>query len=37
MPYSETPQEFLDDDTPLSTNLVLFWNELRTNMRVTCD
>ena len=36
MPYSETPQEFLDDDTPLSTNLVLSWNELRTNLRVTC-
>lgn len=23
--------------TPLSTNLVLSWNELRTNLRETCD
>lgn len=37
MSYLETVQEFLDDDTPLSTNLVLSWNELRTNLRVTCD
>mgnify|MGYP000640536786 CR=1 FL=1 len=37
MPYPETPQEFLDDDTPLSANLVLFWDKLRTNLRATCD
>lgn len=37
MPYPETPQEFLDDDTPLSANLVLFWDKLRTNLRETCD
>lgn len=36
MPYLETVQELLDDGTPLSTNLVLSWNELRTNLRVTC-
>lgn len=28
MPYLETVQEFLNDDTPLSANLVLFWDEL---------
>lgn len=37
MPYLETVQELLDDGTSLSTNLVLSWNELRTNSRVTCD
>lgn len=37
MPYLETVQEFLDDDTPLSANLVLFWDELRTNLWATCD
>ena len=37
MPYLETVQEFLDDDTPLSANLVLFGSELRTNLRATCD
>lgn len=37
MPYLETVQEFLDDDTPLSANLVLFWDKLRTNLRATCD
>ena len=36
MPYFETVQELLDNGTPLSTNLVLSWNELRTNLRVTC-
>ena len=36
MPYLETVQEILDDGTSLSTNLVLSWNELRTNLRVTC-
>ena len=33
MPYLETVQELLDDGTSLSTNLVLSWNELRTNLR----
>lgn len=37
MSYLETVQELLDDGTSLSTNLVLSWNELRTNLRVTCD
>ena len=36
MPYLETVQELLDDGTSLSTNLVLSWNELRANLRVTC-
>ena len=36
MPYLEAVQELLDDGTSLSTNLVLSWNELRTNLRVTC-
>jgi hypothetical protein len=36
MPYLETVQELLDDGTTLSTNLVLSWNELRTNLRETC-
>ena len=36
MPYLETVQELLDDGTSLSTNLVLSWNELRTNLRLTC-
>ena len=33
MPYLETVHELLDDGTSLSTNLVLSWNELRTNLR----
>lgn len=41
MPYLETVQELLDDGTSLSTNLVLSWNELRTNLRgslrLTCN
>ena len=37
MPYLETVQELLDDGTSLSTNLVLSWNELRTNLEPTCD
>ena len=37
MPYLETVQELLDDGTSLSTNLVLSWYELRTNLRPTCD
>lgn len=37
MPYLETVQELLDDGTSLSTNLVLSWNKLRTNLRLTCD
>ena len=37
MPYLETVQELLDDGTSLSTNLVLSWYELRTNLRETCD
>ena len=36
MPYLETVQELLDDGTSLSTNLVLSWNKLRTNLRLTC-
>ena len=36
MPYLETVQELLDDGTLLSTDLVPSWNELRTNLRVTC-
>ena len=37
MPYLETVQELLDDGTSLSTNLVLSWDKLRTNLRATCD
>lgn len=37
MPYLETAQELLDDGTSLGTNLALTWNELRTNLRETCD
>lgn len=37
MPYLETVQEFLNGGTSLSTNLVLSWNQLRTNLRETCD
>lgn len=37
MPYLGTAQELLDDGTSLSTNLVLSWYELRTNLRETCD
>ena len=36
MPYLDTAQELLDDGTSLSTNLVLSWYELKTNLRVTC-
>ena len=36
MPYLETVQELLDNGTSRSTNLVLFGNELRTFLRVTC-
>lgn len=37
MPYLETVQELLNDGTSLSANLVLSWNGLRTNLRLTCD
>lgn len=36
MPYLDTAQELLDDGTSLSTNLVLSWYELKTNLRATC-
>lgn len=36
MPYLETAQDLLDDGTLYSATLVLSWNELRTNLRVTC-
>lgn len=36
MPYLDTAQELLDDGTSFSTNLVLSWYELKTNLRVTC-
>ena len=37
MPYLETVQELLHDGTSLSTNMVLSWDKLRTNLRATCD
>ena len=37
MPYLETVQELLNDGTSFSTNLVQSWNQLRTDLRLTCD